>query len=53
MEGLIILVPLAAIAALVAAGVLAGRTLSAETGDRRMVEISDAVRQGASAYMNR
>ena len=53
MEAWIILIPLAAIAALVAAGVLARGILQAETGNPRMVEISDAVRQGASAYMNR
>ena len=53
MEAWIILIPIAAIAALVAAGVLAQGILRAETGNSRMVEISDAVRQGASAYMNR
>ncbi|MEX2536683.1 MAG: sodium-translocating pyrophosphatase [Trueperaceae bacterium] len=53
MDGLIILIPLAAIAALIAAGVIAQRIVSAETGNQAMVEISDAVRAGASAYMNR
>ena len=47
------LVPLAAIAALVAAALLARGIMAAPTGDARMVEISDAVRQGAAAYMNR
>ncbi|HEX7004105.1 MAG TPA: sodium-translocating pyrophosphatase [Trueperaceae bacterium] len=53
MEGLIILIPLAAIAALVAAGVIAQRIVGAATGNPAMVEISDAVKAGASAYMNR
>jgi K(+)-stimulated pyrophosphate-energized sodium pump len=47
------LIPLAAIAALVAAWLLAQRVLAAETGNTTMVEISDAIRDGASAYMNR
>ena len=47
------LIPLAAIAALVAALVLAQGILQAETGNERMVDISDAVKQGAMAYMNR
>ena len=50
---MVLLIPLAAIVALVAAFVLAQAVLRAETGDKRMVEISDAVRQGANAYMNR
>lgn len=50
---MVLLIPLAAIVALVAAFVLAQAVLRAETGDARMVEISDAVRQGANAYMNR
>jgi K(+)-stimulated pyrophosphate-energized sodium pump len=50
---MVILIPLAAIVALVAAFMLAQSILRAETGDSRMVEISDAVRQGAAAYMNR
>ena len=53
MDGLIILIPLAAIAALVAAAVIAQRIIGAPTGDPAMVEISDAVKDGASAYMNR
>jgi K(+)-stimulated pyrophosphate-energized sodium pump len=53
MDGLIILIPLAAIAGLIAAGVIAKRIVNAPTGDAAMVEISDAVRAGASAYMNR
>jgi K(+)-stimulated pyrophosphate-energized sodium pump len=53
MDGLIILIPLAAIAALVAAGAIAQRIVNAATGEPAMVEISDAVRAGASAYMNR
>ncbi|MBX3140940.1 MAG: sodium-translocating pyrophosphatase [Trueperaceae bacterium] len=53
MDLLITLVPLAAILALVAAFVLARSIMAAPTGDARMVEISDAVRQGAAAYMNR
>ena len=53
MDGLIILIPLAAIVALIAAGLFAQNILQAETGTSRMVEISDAIRQGASAYMNR
>ncbi len=53
MDLLISLVPLAAIVALVAAALLARGVLAAPTGNKRMVEISDAVRQGAAAYMNR
>ncbi|HEX7040999.1 MAG TPA: sodium-translocating pyrophosphatase [Trueperaceae bacterium] len=53
MDLLITLVPLAAIAALVAAGLLARSIMAAPTGTERMVSISDAVRQGAAAYMNR
>src|SRR5690606_26520159 len=53
MDLLITLVPLAAIAALVAAGLLARSIMAAPTGNERMVAISDAVRQGAAAYMNR
>ena len=53
MNLLVILVPLAAIGALVAAYSLAQAIFKAETGNPRMVEIADAVRQGASAYMNR
>ncbi|UCH24343.1 MAG: sodium-translocating pyrophosphatase [Trueperaceae bacterium] len=53
MDGLIILIPLAAIVALIAAALLGQNILASETGDERMVDISDAVKQGASAYMNR
>ncbi len=53
MDGLIILVPIAALIALAAAGLVARTIMAAPTGDARMVEISDAVRQGAGAYMNR
>jgi K(+)-stimulated pyrophosphate-energized sodium pump len=53
MDGLLILIPLAAIVALIAALLLAVNVLRAETGTERMIEISSAVRQGASAYMNR
>ncbi len=53
MDLLITLVPLAAIAALVAAGLLARSVMAAPTGNDRMVAISDAIRQGAAAYMNR
>jgi K(+)-stimulated pyrophosphate-energized sodium pump len=50
---MVLLIPLAGVVALVAAFVLAQSVLRAETGDKRMIEISDAVRQGANAYMNR
>ncbi len=53
MDGAMILIPVAAIVALIAAFVLTLSILRAETGDERMVEISNAVRQGAGAYMNR
>ena len=53
MDLLTTLVPVAAIVALVAAGLLARGIMAAPTGDARMVDISDAVRQGAAAYMNR
>ncbi len=53
MDLLITLVPLAAVAALVAAGVLARSVMAAPTGNDRMVGISDAIKQGAAAYMNR
>src|SRR5688572_2723142 len=49
----LIVAPLAGIVALAAAGVLARGILKAPTGDARMVEISDAIKQGALAYMNR
>ncbi len=53
MQGLTILIPLCAIVALVAAYLLAQKILKQATGDQRMVEISDAIKQGAMAYMNR
>jgi len=49
----LILAPVGALLALVAAGLLARNVLSHPTGTPRMVEISDAVKQGAMAYMNR
>ena len=53
MDVLVFLVPLAAVVALVAAGLLARSVLSSPAGNPHMNEIADAVRQGASAYMNR
>ncbi len=53
MQGLTIFIPLAALVALGAAYMLAQKILKAATGDQRMVEISDAIKQGAMAYMNR
>ena len=53
MGGLFIFIPVAAIVALIAAYVLAQNIFRAETGNERMVDISDAVKQGAAAYMNR
>jgi K(+)-stimulated pyrophosphate-energized sodium pump len=47
------LAPLAGLLALAAAAVIARGILRMPTGEARMVEISDAVRQGAMAYMNR
>ncbi len=49
----IIIAPVAALLGLIAAGLLARSVLKAETGNKRMVEISDAIKQGAMAYMNR
>ncbi len=53
MEFNLILTPLAGLLALVAAGLIARNIMKAETGAKRMTDISDAVRQGAMAYMNR
>ena len=53
MNLLVSLIPLAAIAALIAAWLLARGIMAAPTGNERMVAISDAIRQGAAAYMNR
>lgn len=50
---LLILTPLAAIIALLAAYVLARGVLKASTGNETMNEIADAIREGAGAYMNR
>ena len=49
----LIVAPLAGVLALVAAAILARGILKAPTGDAKMVEISDAIKQGAMAYMNR
>ena len=45
--------PLAGLLALAAAGIIARGILRMPTGDAKMVEISDAIKQGAMAYMNR
>lgn len=50
---LLILTPLAAIVALIAAYGFAKSVLAAPAGDKTMNEIADAVKEGASAYMNR
>ncbi|MCH8557996.1 MAG: sodium/proton-translocating pyrophosphatase, partial [Balneolia bacterium] len=50
---LLILTPLAAIVALIAAFILAKSVLNAPMGDDKMNDIADAVKEGASAYMNR
>src|SRR5688572_913058 len=49
----LIVAPLAGIVALVAAAFLARTILKAPAGEPRMVEISDAIKAGAMAYMNR
>ncbi|HJQ93804.1 MAG TPA: sodium/proton-translocating pyrophosphatase, partial [Candidatus Thermoplasmatota archaeon] len=49
----LIVAPLAGIVALVAAGFLARTIVKAPAGEPRMVEISDAIKSGAMAYMNR
>ena len=53
MEAYLFLTPLAAILALGVAYAIARSVLSASRGTERMIEISDAIRQGASAFMNR
>ena len=53
MNIVITLIPFAAIGALVAAMMLARKVMEAPTGNDRMVSISDAIAQGAAAYMNR
>ncbi|CAN5371034.1 sodium-translocating pyrophosphatase [soil metagenome] len=50
---LLILTPLAALIALIAAYVLARGVLKAPTGNATMNEIADAIREGAGAFMNR
>ena len=53
MQWLTILIPLCALVALAAAYLVAQTIFSADTGNERMVDISDAIKQGAMAYMNR
>ena len=53
MQFLVILIPIAAIMALVAAYILASKILKAPVGNETMLDISNAIKQGASAYMNR
>jgi K(+)-stimulated pyrophosphate-energized sodium pump len=50
---LLMLAPVAGLLALAAAAVLVQSILKAKTGEARMVEISDAVKEGAMAFMNR
>ncbi len=49
----LILAPISAVVALIFALVLSVGILRAKPGSKRMVEISDAVKAGAMAYMNR
>ncbi|MEA3143150.1 MAG: K(+)-stimulated pyrophosphate-energized sodium pump [Thermoplasmata archaeon] len=49
----LVLAPVAGLLALAAAALLVQSILKAKTGEARMVEISDAVREGAMAFMNR
>ena len=53
MELPLIVTPLAAILGLLAAAVLSRSVLNADPGSKRMQEISDAVKDGAMAFMNR
>ncbi|MGB0651882.1 MAG: sodium-translocating pyrophosphatase [Thermoplasmatota archaeon] len=53
MELPILTAPLTAVAALIFALVLGAGILRKATGNQRMVEIADAVKQGAMAYMKR
>ena len=50
---LIILTPLAAIIALIAAYIIAKGVLKSPGGDETMTEIANAIKEGAGAYMNR
>ncbi|MEA3203051.1 MAG: K(+)-stimulated pyrophosphate-energized sodium pump [Thermoplasmata archaeon] len=50
---LLMLAPVAGLLALAAAAILVQSILKAKTGEARMVEISDAVKEGAMAFMNR
>jgi K(+)-stimulated pyrophosphate-energized sodium pump len=49
----LVVAPLAGLVALAAAGIIARGILKAPAGEPRMVEISDAIKQGAMAFMNR
>lgn len=53
METYVLLTPLAAIVALIAAWIFAKSVMKAPNGNERMIDISNAVREGASAFMNR
>ncbi len=53
MDPYLILAPAAAIVALIAAAFFARAVLNAKTGNEEMNRISDAVKEGASAFMNR
>jgi len=52
-DAYLLLTPLAAVLALAVAYLIARSVLKASRGTERMIEISDAIRQGASAFMNR
>ncbi|HUR62371.1 MAG TPA: sodium-translocating pyrophosphatase [Candidatus Thermoplasmatota archaeon] len=49
----LVLAPVAGLLALAAAGLLVQSILKSKTGEARMVEISDAIKEGAMAFMNR